>query len=769
MVGEHRVLSHGDKTAVPALCPAEWPEDANRNKATVRRVWFAAMDYDKLTKAEMNATLEAADGLAAVLYTTWSHAQRHAATGSWSFRLLVALSRPVEKAEWKTFWPRLNARLGGLADSRCKDPSRIYFLPSAPTAKGCIVEHSEGASLDVEAILGQEEPAPTREELQAVGVSDLEDFSARLVRRRSPTAKAVGRSIREALAKRPFAAYGDRDNALFRIACLLAEEWPWGDPAAMAAVFAPSLEEMAKIAPNCPTVENLADKISRKQEQVREEHRAQEKEREDALARRILAAYKDRRSDPYTEDELDSFAAAAGTDRRGFMGRWVVQADNSYYVFFDGSYGPPLVREGVVSWAAEHLAPAHSAGITVWRVTERGELRPKTPQELVLEYGTTAADVAADLNAQRSYFEISTKTLVEAPCPLRGLQPSPDPDVHAWLTALGGAQVDILLDWVACVTALDEPCAAVYLDGEPGSGKTLFADALARLWTKDGPTPLTDVVGSFNEHLTHCPLILADEVLPDILKRTDGTGGLRQLIQARQHVLRRKFLSNAGVRGAVRIILTANNKHLLDTNELLTPDDTAAVAERILYVHAARKAREVLEDLGYEKVRAFVKEDLVAKHALWLRDTRKVVRKHRFLVSGTDSALHRSLTTSRGLPSAICHWCVAYLLSPGKMDTSKQLLVRVHAGVLLITARALAESWEQYPTNVLPPPSGRISRALAGLSGAKKQMVAGNGKPTNYWPIKTSNLLTWAEEMGYCTPEELEGALGTDTPVGGGR
>ena len=78
---------------------------------------------------------------------------------------------------------------------------------------------------------------------------------------------------------------------------------------------------------------------------------------------------------------------------------------------------------------------------------------------------------------------------------------------------------DLLLDWIACVTVLDEPCAAIYLAGMPGVGKTLLADALARLYTLVGPTPLADVVGPFNDKLLYCPIVLADEVLPDALKR----------------------------------------------------------------------------------------------------------------------------------------------------------------------------------------------------------------------------------------------------------
>ena len=100
------------------------------------------------------------------------------------------------------------------------------------------------------------------------------------------------------------------------------------------------------------------------------------------------------------------------------------------------------------------------------------------------------------------------------------------------------------------MTLLTEPCAALYLDGGAGVGKTLLADGLARLWTTNGPTELAGVVGSFNDALLSCPLVFADEVLPDVLKRTEGTGELRKLIQARTLPLNRKFKAAAQVRGS---------------------------------------------------------------------------------------------------------------------------------------------------------------------------------------------------------------------------
>ena len=52
-----------------------------------------------------------------------------------------------------------------------------------------------------------------------------------------------------------------------------------------------------------------------------------------------------------------------------------------------------------------------------------------------------------------------------------------------------------------------------------------------------------------------------------------------------------------------------------------------------------------------------------------------------------------------------------------------------------------------------------MRQALSGLSKAKRQMKAGDGRRTNYWVIDEENLITWAEANGYATRESIREAL----------
>lgn len=766
-LSSHKYYPNSEKTAVPALSPTEFEEGATRSKVSARQIWFGAMDYDKLTRAEMDGVLDATAGLACLLYTTWSHPERLRRLGLWSFRLFMPFTRPVGASEWDVFWPRFDARFGALADLKCRHAAAIYFAPSAQQpSEHDFTSAQDGAPLDVDRVLAMPEPAPrTEDKPRVVGVEDLLDLAGRLVRRPYAAFKAVASAVRRAMKGEAFAEPGARDDIMFRIAARVAEEWPDADPGLLASLFANSLEAMATAAPECPTVEDFAEKIYRQQQVERERIVERDQSKRNALACRIRDAFHGMREDPYSDEELDSFAEAAGVSREAFVRRWVIQISGGYYLYKAGSYGAPIIKDDFVITADRDLAPASSAGVEVWKMSDDGDLRPKAPQELVLQYGTAAERVVVRFSAQKSYYDFSTGTLVEAPCPLRHLEPEFSRSVEEWLVALGGDNAGRLLDWIAVVARLDEPCAAIYLDGEPGSGKTLFADALSRLWTTRGPTPLSEVVGPFNDYVLGCPLVLADEVLPDILKKSEGTGSLRQLVQARQLPLSRKYKPTATLEGCLRIVLTSNNSTMLETKEHLTPDDATAIMERILYIRAEKEAREVLEHLGEAAVRGFVKDDAVAKHALWLRDTRQVVRSGRFLVSGNDSDLHRSLITSRGLTSAICNWCVSYLLEPGRMDATGTLAARVYQSMLHIRITALAEQWKMYLTNWDPPTPGQVNNAIRGIVRDRDSRVltAGNGQKARYRVIRTDVLVTWAKGVDWCTEEAILEALATDT------
>jgi DNA polymerase III delta prime subunit len=758
-LGPHRT-DISAKNVAPGFSPAEWAHSARRSKRGVLRVHFGVLDLDKLPDSRFDDLIPLLDGLRYIFYTTWSHPALQE-RGLWAARLIVAFSRPVLATEWAGFWPRFNHRFGNLGDPSCKDPSRLYFVPSAPsgTNGANCYEIGEGEPLDVDGMMASIVPVSVDLSTpELVKPEHVRDFAKRIQRHKSSYHKQMGARLLQMLDGRPFAEEGERDDIIFKLSCLLVEEWPRARAGALADLFSVSLAVMRDVSPSCPSTEAVKEKMQRHQTDILEE--LQQDELEQLAGRKRLMRAALGREHPYTEVELDQFAANAGVDRFDFQKRWIIQRDKSYYFFKSGTYCSPVTRWEMLEAAERDLAPAISAGVELHYINHQGQLALKTPTDLLRDYGQVARNVVVDLTAQYSHFDTVSDTMYEAPCPERKIEPKFIPEVDAWLHALVGSKVEKLLDWLAVVTALEEPCAALYFEGPPGCGKTLFADAVARIWTTQGPTTLEQALGSFNSALVNCPLVLADETLGG-----PRTAELRQFIQARVRPLRRKFIPDATLHGCVRMVITANNRDLLNSQENLSTDDIKAIIDRLFYVECSGEATAYLDGLDHDLLQQFVQDDLVASHVLHLRDTRDVKRGHRFLVVGEDSNLHRSLTTSAGLRSAVCHWLVSYLLESNKVDSQGSKLVRIHDGRLLATTRGLIKHWPVYETNEDPPPAGPLSKALSGLAEQRKhQLTAGDGKRTNYWVLDTSNLLTWADNNGYADVDELRAVLETDTP-----
>lgn len=762
-----RICPGGQKDRQRRISPVEYLPGAARSSHQVRRATFFMADFDSLSPDRMQRVLSLVEGLECCMHTTWSHPERHEADGSWSFRLAMPLSRPVEAYGWPGFWGRLQVLFEGLLDPQCRDLARMYILPCSPRSDRHFLSHQEGQPLDVDAILSM--PEPPREVIGAgtrkITRGDLSQLAASLARSQQDGAKDVAGILRAIVKGASFAEPGNRDMAMFMAASRIAARWPDADAASVAGLVRPSLAVMAREAPDCPGPEVFEDKVRRACARVAEDQARMQAARQAALVHDIREAFGGLRSEPYSKEELEGFAADMGCTVDDLRNRWIVQLENRYYIFKDGSYMPTVCDSMLPPAAARDLAPASSAGVGTWVIDKEGRARHKRRSELMEDYGTVARHLRIDLCASKTRFDPTGDLIVEAPCPPRKLEPRYDPDVARWLEALGGPQHEKLLDWVAVVTLLDQPAAILYLDGPKDVGKGLLARGLSRLWIEGGPTDMAHLCKGWNDALLRCPLIFADEELPERNLKKASTPWLRSLVQERDRILSRKYAHHdTVVHGCMRLMMAANNRHLLDAYENLTSEDIDAVVDRFLYIHTDASAAAVLESVGPQGRHAMVEGDAIARHALWLRDNRPVDRSRRFLAAGVDSAFHRGLAIGQGLPSAVCNWCCAYLLDPMRMDATRQGGVRIEKGRLLITSKALLECWDMYTTHEKPPSLRRLGMAVVSLSsGDRHYRRTADGRGVQYREIDGDKLLQWALDTGYCTEEDLILALCRDT------
>jgi hypothetical protein len=315
---------------------------------------------------------------------------------------------------------------------------------------------------------------------------------------------------------------------------------------------------------------------------------------------------------------------------------------------------------------------------------------------------------------------------------------------------------------VATVSRLDRQSCAVYIHGHKGIGKSLLPTGLARLWTTGGATELARVLEGFNSSLITCPLVFGDESIP---QRKGITAELRRFIGSTKRTLSRKFLPDAQLDGAVRVMLAANNDRLLDTGEELSAQDLDAIAERIYYLKVSKEPAEYLASLGGPPaVTPWINQDQIAEHSLWLRYNRKVNEGARFLVEGNPSEFHQHLATGNGAAGLVCEWLARWLADPNP-STGGHLL-QCGRGELWVNTEALAKaaSWDRYVPSVPVPTAARIGRALRALSLGTIAAQIGS-QHVSFHRVEASLILSWVDRLQIGDSRQIRARVQADNPV----
>jgi hypothetical protein len=537
------------------------------------------------------------------------------------------------------------------------------------------------------------------------------------------------------------ASGGERDATLHKICAAIATIDPDSDPETLAEVLRPSLEQWADEPGAGLTVdEELAkavDKIARSQSYGKEKRSQTETENSKmrqlsiVLARRLQGEKGD-----YTDDEIRQFANDQNCTVDEFQKRWLIQKGKSFYVYVDGKYKGPRHKDELECALPVDLAPAS----VQWSyTTSDGKDKRRTAKEMAAFYGSVASRIVADLRIDKSYYDPDTETFYEAVCPRRNIEPVFHTQVDRWLRLLGGANADKLLDWLATATDLTRQTCALYFSGTSGAGKGMFAKGIARLWNDGAPTSLANILNGFNHDLTRCPLIFADEKLPDIKGISTK---LREIIGTETMTLARKYMDNAELKGAVRIVIAGNNQHLLavDKDEELGPDDLEAVAGRFLHITVEPAARAYLESLGgAEGTKGWVDKDIIAAHVLWLAANREVVPGKRFLVEGHMTQMHEMLATAGKWTALTCEWIVRHLVDASPAVNSKSGVI-VGGGELLVNSHVIVDCWDSYIRSAGRPSVQLIGRSLTNISSGDKRLNS-----IRYKKIKVEALMRWAD------------------------
>lgn len=161
-LGEHDLREERDR-ALFAPVAFRAPHRCDEN---VVAVYALSLDFDHLSRAQLDVLIAHVEPHRLLIYSTWRNltVRNGAGEPEWRVRVVLDLSRPVLDTEWAAFWSRAAGRFSrpGLAvDTKCANPSRAFYRPSAPTdadTATLIHEIHDGLPLDVDAVLADPEP-----------------------------------------------------------------------------------------------------------------------------------------------------------------------------------------------------------------------------------------------------------------------------------------------------------------------------------------------------------------------------------------------------------------------------------------------------------------------------------------------------------------------------------------------------------------------------------------------------------------------------------
>lgn len=709
-----------DKLHQALWAPHALTPGAARSTHTVESIHALAVDLDD----GFGDVLERLDGFSWVAHTSWSHSPETP-----KGRIVFELSRPVRATEWRAFWLRAVVRLGLPADAQCKDAARAYFVPCS--RPGGWVRIGNGAPLDVGDIMLQDLPEDAiPASAVTVGGSrqpDRRELAMAQQRKDTPT------SVKAMLAGQPFAVEGERDALAWEAATWIARQWPDLDIEYMCQVVSPSLDLTGH-----PTVQEFGQKLVRALTNVAIKREAQVQREITRRAHNIQTLLGAGRTEPYTQEEMDQMAKTLGTTPGRLSRSWIIDTGaNLYKVLVAGRYVDVPINGPAVERIRTLLSPLP------YDIPENA-----TAPALLERFGTLVLKHEYDLTARTSKLEGSK--FLECTVQYPDLEPRWDSSIDSWIKALSGEHYKALCTWLVGCTRLDRPSAALLLVGAKHTGKSLLANGIARLYGKPAPEPVENAFRTFNDSILDCPFFFADESWPAHV----STASLRDMVQRMTHRINRKYRDPALARGALRLMIAANNANVLRFPEDLEKHDLEAIAERIFQIIVRPDARFYLDQVaGWAGPEA-----LIARHILAMAQHIQIPdwpEGPRFLVqTGDDLALQ--LAVKGDTTDQICYWLASYLIDQKPMAGFRSAYVS--DGTLFVPSGLILSSWRRYHPDAWPPTLGRIGRVLAGMS-SNRSTIRHGGRTWNCYRVQLEALRLWCEQTGFADESALKEAI----------
>ena len=347
------------------------------------------------------------------------------------------------------------------------------------------------------------------------------------------------------------------------------------------------------------------------------------------------------------------------------------------------------------------------------------------------------------------------------------VEPRFDTDVDTWLTKLHpGPQLRAWLSWLGEVST---PAPALVLAGEPGTGKSMLAQACMGYYA-GGSVDLHSLLGGNRFALApmkDTPIVWGDEMVAGFASGK-ASGIFRSLIGNSHHNIEEKGKPLVTIEANARCIITSNSRSVVGVSGKHSAADLNAVLSRVVGLDIGKEAASWLKAKGGRTFTADWiqtadnKPGRLVQHIAWLQSQRGAMGVRFAVDAYLDTTLADGAILSSHLGTSVWE-VVAHAIASGNTSVAQLK----SPDVVHVNASGVWTAWAACGGDLKARPSrGAVASTLGSVTETSEVLDTPAG-PASYWAVPGSYIVKAALGVGLPNVGELSSkiARGNVTPL----